>query len=254
MINFNLHDKQYHDLIEYVLQNGVVKPNRTGVDTIGIFGYQMRFNLRDGTIPMITTKKMHTRSIIHEILWYLQGSGDVEYLKQHQVTIWDEWKDGNNQLGPVYGAMWRAYPPPRQFSPTPKRNVVDNTNMRSWKESEPKVPLSAGKYINQTFTNCQGLKYVVLGVDGYQQNGSIGRTTTYAIKFLESGWIKYGVSTRLVKSGKFNDQSLPSVYGVGCLGDYQNKRESNINKHLRRVWELMISRCYNKRDITYEKD
>jgi len=246
------HDYEYLKLVERVLDEGVYKPNRTGVGTLSIFGYQMRFNLRDGTIPLLTTKKMHTRSIFHEIIWYLQGSGDVNYLNQHQITIWDEWKNGNNQLGPVYGAMWRAYPPPAQFSPTPKRNVVDNTSVRSWVGSSVNCTLMGGKYANQAFTNYQGLQYVVLGVDGHQPNGRVSRTTTYAIQFLNSGWIKYGVSTRLVKTGKFNDQSIPSVYGVGMLGDYESKKESVLHKQLRRTWELMISRCYNQRDIAYE--
>ena len=87
------HDEQYLKLVDYVMKNGVRKPNRTGVDTVSVFGYQMRFDLRDGTIPMLTSKKMHTRSIIHEILWYLQGADNIKYLTDNKVTIWDEWAD-----------------------------------------------------------------------------------------------------------------------------------------------------------------
>lgn len=104
------HDEQYLKLVEYVMQNGVHKPNRTGVDTVSVFGYQMRFDLRDGTIPMLTSKKMHTRSIIHEILWYLQGADNIKYLSDNKVTIWDEWADENGYLGPVYGKQWRQWP------------------------------------------------------------------------------------------------------------------------------------------------
>ena len=104
------HDEQYLKLVEYVMQNGVRKPNRTGVDTVSVFGYQMRFDLRDGTIPMLTSKKMHTRSIIHEILWYLQGADNIKYLSDNKVTIWDEWADENGYLGPVYGKQWRQWP------------------------------------------------------------------------------------------------------------------------------------------------
>lgn len=104
------HDNTYLEQVRYVLTNGVRKPNRTGIDTIGVFGYQMRFDLRDGTIPLLTTKKMHTRSIIHEILWYLKGDSNIQYLKDNNVTIWDEWADENGDLGPVYGVQWRKWP------------------------------------------------------------------------------------------------------------------------------------------------
>ena len=104
------HDEQYLKLVDYVMKNGVRKPNRTGVDTVSVFGYQMRFDLRDGTIPMLTSKKMHTRSIIHEILWYLQGADNIKYLTDNKVTIWDEWADKDGYLGPVYGKQWREWP------------------------------------------------------------------------------------------------------------------------------------------------
>jgi thymidylate synthase len=104
------HDIQYINLVRHALESGDRKPNRTGVDSLSAFGYQMRFDLRDGTIPLLTTKKMHTRSIIHEILWYLQGADNIKYLKENNVTIWDEWADANGDLGPVYGKQWRAWP------------------------------------------------------------------------------------------------------------------------------------------------
>jgi thymidylate synthase len=110
------HDQEYLKLVEYVLQNGTRKPNRTGVDTLSVFGYQMRFDLRDGTIPMLTTKKMHERSIIHEILWYLQGSDNIKYLQDNGVTIWDEWADRDGNLGPVYGFQWRKW---QQYTQVP---------------------------------------------------------------------------------------------------------------------------------------
>ncbi len=248
------HDPKYLELIKYIHKTGKRKPNRTGVDTIGVFSYQMRFDLSDGTIPLLTTKKVHTKSIIHELLWMLSGTEDVKYLETHQVSIWDEWKNHKSQLGPVYGAMWRAYPPPPTFSPTPVRNITDETTVRSWTEATCKFPLTTGKYSGSEFTNVQNLQYKVLGVDGFQQNGKNNKhqTTTYAVQFKQSGWIKYGVSTRLITSGRFVDQSLPSIYNVGILGDYQNKKETQQNKHLRRIWELMISRCYNSNDISFE--
>jgi len=115
---------QYHDLLERILADGAEKHDRTGTGTLSVFGHQMRFNLSAG-FPMLTTKRLPLKSIVHELLWFLKGDTNIKYLKDNGVSIWDEWADANGDLGPVYGSQWRSWPAPDGRTIDQIANVVD---------------------------------------------------------------------------------------------------------------------------------
>ncbi|MEI6454691.1 MAG: thymidylate synthase [bacterium] len=161
--------KQYLALLDHVMKNGAEKSDRTGTGTISVFGYQMRFDLREG-FPVMTTKKLHLRSIIHELLWFLKGETNVSYLRENKVTIWDEWADKNGELGPVYGYQWRSWPKPDgnsvdqitqvigsiRSNPDSRRHIVSAWNVGSLeKMALPPCHLLFQFYVANGTLSCQ---------------------------------------------------------------------------------------------------
>lgn len=161
--------RQYLDLLQHVLEQGTPREDRTGTGTVGVFGYQMRFPLGEG-FPLLTTKKLHLRSIIYELLWFLRGETSIQYLHDHKVTIWDEWADENGNLGPVYGSQWRSWPNGHGGTIDQIANVVDeiksNPNSRrlmvtAWNPAEiqdmalPPCHCLFQFYVNDGRLSCQ---------------------------------------------------------------------------------------------------
>jgi thymidylate synthase len=160
--------KQYHELLENILSNGTKKEDRTGTGTISIFGHQMRFNLSEG-FPLITTKKIHFKSVVHELLWFISGNTNIKYLQENGVRIWNEWADKNGNLGPVYGAQWRSWAGKYEWidqldnvikeiktNPESRRLIVSAWNVGSLKQMAlPPCHLLFQFYVNDGKLSCQ---------------------------------------------------------------------------------------------------
>lgn len=154
--------KQYHDLLRHVLENGSARADRTGTGTMSVFGYQARYNLEEG-FPLVTTKKLHVRSIIHELLWFLRGDTNVRYLNENKVTIWDEWADEQGNLGPVYGKQWRCWESREGFCIDQISNLIQEIKanpysrrliVSAWNPSDlPKMALPPCHTLMQFYVN-----------------------------------------------------------------------------------------------------
>ncbi|MCD4680686.1 MAG: thymidylate synthase [Bacteroidales bacterium] len=145
--------KQYLNLLQHVLDNGTKKTDRTGTGTLSVFGYQMRFNLQDG-FPLLTTKKLHYRSIIHELLWFLNGDTNIKYLNENGVKIWNEWADTNGELGHVYGFQWRSWPGYNGESIDQISRVIDSIKKNPDSRRHLVVAWNVGDLVNMALPPC----------------------------------------------------------------------------------------------------
>ena len=262
--------KQYIDLMKHILEHGQERNDRTGTGTLGIFGHQMRFDLRKA-FPAVTTKKLAWKAMTSELLWFLEGStnerrlAEILYGKDRSMlygktTIWtaNAEKQGkalgydDGELGPVYGRNWKFWNAASTTAyPVKKRTFIDDGIMFVC-ELNRQVSAEKNKHIGKTYTNKFDQEYLVFSLGDFVSNGTKLKKRTYNIQYVKTNAI-YNVSNVGDKS-THRDGFEPSVYGVGCLGYYTKKKESQINKKLKVTWEMMISRCYNPKDSCYERN
>lgn len=257
--------KQYLDCLKHVYETGEDREDRTGVGTRGVFGYQMRFNLGLG-FPAPTTKRLAWNAMSSELLWFIEGSDDERRLAEilHNTrdddkrTIWTDnanaqgkalgYTDG--KLGPVYGKNWRHWNP--NFDCVLPVQKVAASNVPFALNEPTLVPNieTTNKHVGNVYRNKFGQDYIVIDIDDKVSNGK-SKSNTFTIQFINTQSIYKNV--RLVGNNSTKrDGFEPSLYGVGCLGYYNSKNETDVNKRLRNTWEQMVSRCYNVNDKSYK--
>lgn len=255
--------KQYNDALKFILENGVKSEDRTGEGTLSYFGYQMRFDLQKG-FPAVTTKKLAWKAVVSELLWFLEGSSDERRLAEilhgtredSKTTIWTANANAqgknlgyqNNDLGPIYGYHWRYIYNNECFPVKIKKSI--NTPFKL-EDKEMEVEQISNKYVGKIFKNKFGQEYKVWGIGNLVSNGLKSKKYTYNIQYLKTKSVYKNVVS-VGNNNSHQDGFEPTLYGVGMLGYYQHKKESDINKRLRRTWENMISRCYNPKDKRFK--
>lgn len=239
---------EYEDLLRLILNKGVHKEDRTGTGTTSSFGHQMRFDLSEG-FPLITTKKVYTRAVIEELLWFLNGDTNIKYLVDRNVKIWDAWADENGNLGRVYGAQWRGW---ESITKVPRRIVSPEEDTYEFPAlALPELDYSSDKagLIGKTFTSSTGLDFVVYQEYLVPRKDDVGKGHyRYKIAFTKTGYRVENITAGAIKEGLIKDYYSPSVLGVGIKG---NPVSLEDNDFLYQTWIGILKRCYDKTHMAY---
>lgn len=241
-------DQKYLDLLKEVLETGTDKKDRTGVGTRAIFGSMLKFDLQKG-FPLLTTKKIYFKAVVHELLWFLAGSSNIKYLQDNRITIWDEWADKKGNLGPVYGPMWRNWHSVEWIKPNyfEKQLPLLKTD---FSKVEPDKSLNETGLVGNIFpTNNSGNCQVIKEYRQKESNRELGHIV-YDVQFLNTNYICKKVRRDKLLSGEIKDKYAPYVCGVACIGKVTNLN-SVTHKLLYPTWMEMIRRCYDENHIGY---
>ena len=240
-------DGQYLELLKDIKERGVLKPNRTGINARSVFGRTLRIDMTNG-FPLLTTKHTHFKSILHELLWFLRGEGNIGYLQDNGITIWDEWADKDGNLGPVYGVQWRGWKSLNWV--TPKVYNRPEPKIEPLPQNQPDLTMNEHGIVGCRFVGNEKYgPYKVLN-EHTQQRSDGGIRYVFDVQFEKTGTICRGVRKSRVLSGEgFKDARYPAVAGVACLGEPNSSDEDH--RLLYNTWIDMIRRCYDSKTVSY---
>jgi len=244
--------QQYLDLLQHVLDHGVDRDDRTGIGTRSVFGAQVRYDLSAG-FPALTTKQLHFKSIVHELLWFLAGDTNVKYLRDHGVKIWDAWADEEGNLGPVYGKQWRAWQ--RLYEVEPRRYPVQAPvlDVQLSDPLQPDFGVDTSGLVGRVFDSSSWGSYRVLREYRLPRSPESSSTRlAFDVQFTRTGYISAGVVKAAVLRGQIRDPYVPVFLGVACTGD-TSRFDKKVVDLLKETWKGVIKRCYDSNHVGYSR-